>query len=133
VLPEGIVCKACNHYFGSKVEPVLLDDPIFHVIAVALSLVDPDDMNVFRAKIFDETHQPLEPPKRHLHLDVSVQDLELTVGPTYTLQGRIAKKYSARELGLLSRAIHKIGFEALAWAHFIKGAKPDWSHHRPSI
>jgi hypothetical protein len=25
--PQGIVCKPCNSYFGSKVEPVLLADP----------------------------------------------------------------------------------------------------------
>ncbi len=66
-LPPGIVCSSCNSYFGTKVEPVLLDDPIFHVIAVVLSLVDPDDMNVFRATLFDTTHQPVKPPQGNLN------------------------------------------------------------------
>jgi hypothetical protein len=46
VLPPGIVCKSCNGYFGSKIEPVFLADPIFHAIAVTLSLVDPRLLHV---------------------------------------------------------------------------------------
>ena len=43
ILPLGFVCEGCNSYFGQKVEPILLDDPLLHTIAVFLSLVDPDE------------------------------------------------------------------------------------------
>jgi hypothetical protein len=121
VLPAGIVCKECNGYFGSKIEPIFLSDPIFHAIAVTLSLVDPEDMNVFRSKIFDEAHKPVAQPHRHLDLAPTIKpnEIELTVG--YRISGTMRHTYSARELRKLSRAIHKYGFESLAWQTYVKG------------
>ena len=40
VLPRGIVCDKCNQYFGNKVEPTLIDDPIFKMVAGILLLRD---------------------------------------------------------------------------------------------
>lgn len=118
-LPVGVVCKKCNSYFGQKIEPVLLDDPLFHAIAVTLALVDPDDMNVFRNKIFDKTHVPEVPPTRDLNLAVNLRSGDLVVDIGYTIKGRLVRKYSKRDLGFLSRAIHKIAFESLAWSLFV--------------
>jgi hypothetical protein len=118
------VCEGCNSYFGQKVEPALLDDPLFHTIAVFLSLVDPDDMNVFRNKIFDSTHRPDQPPLRDLKLNVDLQGHKLAVDIAYTIKGRLEKHYSKRDLALLSRAVHKIAFESLAWSVCVGGAKP---------
>lgn len=120
-LPSGIVCSSCNSYFGSKVEPRLLDDPHFHVISVFLSLVDPDDMNVFRDKLFDATHQPIKPPQRSLNWSAHVTENEINLNVAYKIQGKISRKYTPRELRFLSRAVHKIAFESLAWAIFVKG------------
>ena len=78
VLPPGIVCKPCNGYFGTQVEPALLKDPVFHVIAVFLQVVDPDDMNVFRAKLFDNEHPPVGRPTRTLNLHSHVRASDLT-------------------------------------------------------
>lgn len=120
-LPPGIVCSDCNSYFGTRLEPVLLDDPFFHVIAVFLSLVDPDDMNVFRERLFDETHQPDAPLRRSLNLSAQICESKLSLGVSYEIQGHISRHYTPRKLKFLSRAVHKIAFESLAWTHFVKG------------
>ena len=121
ILPTGIVCEECNQYFGAKIEPALLDDPFFHVIAVALSLVDPDDMNVFRARIFDATHPPVEPVNRALDVHALLKGQEVNLDVSYTIRGRISRQYSPRNLAALSRAVHKIAFESLAWVLYVKG------------
>ena len=123
VLPVGVVCSTCNSYFGAKVEPKLLADPYFHVIAVTLSLVDPDDMNVFRSRIFDDQHQPTETVKANLsmHADLSARKLSLDID--YRISGNLGKEYSPKDLAWLSRAAHKIGFEALAWVHYVRGTE----------
>ena len=120
-LPPGIVCSSCNSYFGNKVEPKLLDDPFFHVIAVVLSLVDPDDMNVFRDKVFDETHQPIESPQRFLNLSAHVAENEIGLDVVYEIRGKISRTYTRGQLMFLSRAVHKIAFESLAWEVYVKG------------
>jgi len=79
VLPKGIICRQCNNYFGSKVEPVLLRDPLFHIVAVFLRLRDPDDMNAFRDKIFDEEHPAAGKVTRRLDLGMKLAPENLTV------------------------------------------------------
>jgi hypothetical protein len=121
VLPKGIVCRDCNNYFGTKIEPILLDDPFFHVIAVVLGLVDPDDMNVFRNRVFDDSHKPLSPPNSSLSVHATVSKNELTLDVAYTIQGKMGKTYTPRILSLLSRAVHKIAFESLADMIYVRG------------
>ena len=121
ILPKGIVCKQCNNYFGTKVEPALLQDPLFHVIAVFLRLVDPKDMNEFRDLVFDTEHPPVGNVERKLHCDMSISPKNMSLNVRYSIEGGIGKTYETRELALLSRAVHKIAFESLAWAIFIKG------------
>src|SRR6266568_6357120 len=108
VLPSGIVCKPCNQYFGAKIEPVLLADPIFHVIAVFLQVVDPDDMNVFRERVFDVAHPATGKVNRNLGLNATIKDQTLGIDISHTMSGRLEKNYEQRDLALLSRAVHKI-------------------------
>lgn len=121
ILPMGLVCQPCNNYFGAKVEPVLLEDPLLHIRAVMLRLIDPGDAHAFRDQIFDTNHPSTEPVARALDLDIKINDGELTVGVAYTIRGQLSQAYPNRRLRLLSRAIHKIAFEWLAWDLYVKG------------
>jgi hypothetical protein len=121
ILPPGVVCRKCNNYYGSKVEPALLDDPQFHVRAVVLGLVDPQDMNTFRDRLFEARHAPATTPKRKLDLKANIHGSTLDLDVAYTIEGRLTRDYSQRQLKLLSRAIHKIAFEGLAWTVYVKG------------
>ena len=116
VLPKGIVCDKCNQFFGRKIEPVLLGDPLFHVIAVLLRLRDPSDMNEFRDNVFDRNHRPIGNVLRNLYLDVRISPSNLEINVQYQIKGKISKPYSRRDLGFLSRALHKIAFESLVWS-----------------
>ena len=122
VLPTGFVCDNCNQYFGQKVEPTLLRDPILHVIAVSLRLIDPDDMNEFRDSIFDSEHPPTKGVERKLDWAAEVSTTRtLNLDIEYTIKGQISKLYTPKNLTFLSRAVHKIAFESLAWGVFVKG------------
>jgi hypothetical protein len=123
ILPAGVVCKRCNNYFGSKVEPALLNDPMFHAIAVVLGLRDADDMERFREKIFDSTHQPDQPPKKEFVLRGKIlgQERSISAEISYSLKGSLTRTFFLREVSFLSRAVHKIAFESLAWVLFVKG------------
>lgn len=123
ILPSGVVCKSCNSYFGSKVEPALLSDPLFHAQAVFLRLKDPSDMNEFRDRIFDKEHPPTEQLQRSLSLKAKVQESQISLEIKYEIQGILDKQYTTKELSILSRAIHKIAFESLAWTLFVKGTE----------
>ena len=129
VLPRGVVCKECNAYFGAKIEPVLLDDPLFHVIAVFLAVVDPDDMNAFRSRIFDATHPPVNPPVRSLNLKTHLKEKGMTLDVSYSIQGQLNRQYSLKDMQRLSRAIHKIAFESLAWSLYVRGDDKDVQEH----
>lgn len=126
VLPEFAVCKQCNNYFGSKVEPALLRDPLFHIIAVFLRLRDPQDMNEFRDRIFDREHPTVGNIKRKLYLGMKISlPRTFSVDVHYGIRGQINKSYERKELALLSRAVHKIAFETLAWTIFTQNMHQD--------
>lgn len=120
ILPNGIVCEQCNNYFGTKVEPALLEDPLFHIIAVVLRLKDPQDMNEFRDLVFDAKHPPVGNVERNLHCDIEISPKNMKLNVRYSIEGSMIKTYQKRELAFLSRAVHKIAFESLAWAIFTK-------------
>jgi len=121
ILPAGIVCKPCNNYFGSKVEPALLADPPFHAIAVFLQLVDLADMNVFREKLFDKEHPSVGNVNRDLKLNATIKGQTLGLDVSYAVSGRLEKIYSTKELSFLSRAVHKVALESLAWQIYVGG------------
>jgi hypothetical protein len=122
VLPPGIVCTPCNSHFGSKVEPWLLKDPQFHIIAVALGVIDPDDMQRFRKQIFDAEHPSDYTPINAINLKVDIQkQTTIQTDIEYTVKGRITKTYSLEDQRKISRAVHKIAFESVAWTLYVQG------------
>lgn len=123
ILPLGIVCDQCNHYFGIKVEPTLIDDPIFKTIVGILQLRDKKGEFVYE-------HSP-SGVHRDVHIEAEVSHTGVTVSTRYQIRGQPSnqyedrsiqpqsKVYDKRSLALLSRAVHKIAFESLAHSLFI--------------
>jgi hypothetical protein len=123
VLPPGIVCRGCNNYFSRDVETAFLDFPPVHVFAALLGVIDPGDGRPFRDKLFGETPVPVSVP-----LEISVEAITYEREPrrlNYRVQkpvvAEVRKEFSARGLIFLSRAVHKIALEAIAWNTFVKG------------
>ncbi len=124
VLPKGTVCRPCNNYFGSKVEPALIEDPVIHAICVAFRVVDPGDANVFRDRLFDQHHAPIAPPKHSVGLDLRVHSDAFELDVAYEVKGTIRKKYDRRSVARFSRAIHKLAFESFVWLQMQPDPKP---------
>ncbi len=124
VLPKGTVCRSCNNYFGAKIEPALVEDPMIHAICVVLRLVDPGDANVFRDRLFDEQHPPVAPPQRNLSLNLTVRDNGLELDATYEVKGTLRRQYERRSVARFSRAIHKLAFESFVWLQLEPDPKP---------
>jgi hypothetical protein len=124
VLPPGIVCDGCNQFFGRKVEPTLIDDPIFSTRVGILQLRDKSGEFVYEPSP-SGVH-------RNIHVDAKVSGNKITVATTqYEIQGQPSKPYenrsippkskdyNKRALALLSRAVHKVAFESLAHSLFV--------------
>lgn len=115
VLPKGVVCDKCNNYFSHSVEPALIEDPIFHVLAVILKIRHPDKGSFFRCRIFDDKHRPTAGEHQEIHCESTVSSRQLSMRIDYRTQGEIRRTYDLAELALLSRAIYKIAFESYVW------------------
>jgi hypothetical protein len=128
VLPPGVVCDSCNQFFGRRVEPALIDDPIFGTRVGILQLRD-------KNKEFVYEHSP-SGVHRKVHMDVKVSGNKITVSTTqYEIQGQPSKPYEnryippktkdydKRSLALFSRAVHKVAFESLAHSLFVGTGK----------
>lgn len=124
VLPAGTVCKPCNNYFGSKIEPSLILDPMIHAICVLLRTVDPGDGNTFRDRLFDSQHPPHGKVNRLLKLNLSLASQAFDLDIEYAVKGQIKFAYDRRSVSLISRAIHKLGFESCVW-HILQGHTPE--------
>lgn len=124
LLPKGTVCRSCNNYFGSKIEPALVEDPMIHAICVILRVVDPGDANVFRDRLFDGQHLPVAPPQRNLGLNLTVRDNGLELDVNYQIKGTLRRQYERRSVARFSRAIHKLAFESFVWLQLQPDPKP---------
>jgi hypothetical protein len=124
-LPSGTVCRACNNYFGCKIEPALSEDPIIHALCVASRLIDPGDGNAFRDKMFHGVHTPIEPVRRDLKLDAKIDGNRINVGISYAISGTLSFEYSRRREARFSRALHKLAFESYVWQHLEGGLPTD--------
>jgi hypothetical protein len=122
-LPKGVVCRKCNNYFGSKIEPALIADPILHAICVATRIIDPGDGNVFRDRLFDEQHKPTGSVDRDLKIDATLSGQHYSVDIGYAIRGQIRVDHDGRREAKLSRALHKLAFESYVW-QLISGALP---------
>lgn len=123
VLPPGIVCKGCNNYFSRDIEAAFLNFPPVHVFAALLGVIDPGDGRLFRDKLFGETLVPMGVPS-----EISVEAITYEREPgrlDYRVHkpvvAEVRRDFSVRSLAFLSRAVHKIALEAIAWNVFVKG------------
>jgi hypothetical protein len=92
------------------------------MIGVSLRLKDSDDKHVFRDRFSEETHpsDPEPPWRRTIHMKADVEGQAISVNITYTETGLTTRKYGRKDLQQLSRAVHEIAFEALAWQLFVE-------------
>lgn len=122
VLPQGVVCDRCNHFFGTRLEPVLIDEPIFSTLAGVLELRDVDSE-------FTYEHSP-SGIHRIAHMEAKVSANKIAINTQYEITGQPgkpnevrtinkSKDYNKRALAFLSRAVHKIAFEAVAHSLFV--------------
>jgi HNH endonuclease len=124
VLPKGTVCRSCNNYFGSKIEPALVEDPMIHAICVTLRVVDPGDANVFRDRLFDQQHRAMTRPQTNLGLNLTVRADALELEVSYEVKGVIRREYERRWVARFLRAIHKVAFESFVWFQLQPNPKP---------
>lgn len=122
ILPQGVACDRCNHFFGTKLEPVLIDEPIFSTLVGVLELRDVDSK-------FTYEHSP-SGIHRIAHMAAEISTNRITLNIQYEIKGQPgkpnetrtiskSKDYNKRALALLSRAVHKIAFEAVAHSLFV--------------
>lgn len=122
VLPQGVVCDKCNNYFGTKLEPKFIDEPILSTLAGILELRDIDSN-------FAYEHSP-SGIHRTAHMAAEVSANRITLTTQYEIKGQPdkpnevrtiskSKDYNKRALTFLSRAVHKIAFESVAHSLFV--------------
>jgi len=122
VLPQGVVCDKCNHFFGNDLEPEFINEPIFSTLAGILELRDIDSQ-------FTYEHSPLG-IHRTVYMSAEVSTNRITLTTQYEIKGQpdkpeeirtIAKSkdYNKRDLAFLSRAVHKMAFESMAHSLFV--------------
>lgn len=78
-------------------------------------------MKVFRERTFDAAHPAVGGVNCHLDLKLDIKDQKIGINITQSVSGQLEKTYERRDLALLSRAVHKIAFESLAWQIFVRG------------
>jgi hypothetical protein len=123
VLSPGEVCSGCNSYFGRDVEPILLDDPFVHIAALLRRVQNPRKPGAFRDELFDAAHPATTGVNWSLNLGVDFQPNAATFDVDLHISGRMVREYDLRRLAFLSRAVHKIGLEHLAYV-FRDGSLP---------
>jgi hypothetical protein len=122
VLPPGIVCDDCNHFFGTGLEPKFIDEPVISTLAGILEHRDIDSQ-------FTYAHSP-SGINRAAHMATQVSANRITVTTQYEIKGQPdkpnevrtiskSKDYNKRALAFLSRAVHKIAFESVAHNLFV--------------
>ena len=122
VLPKGVVCDKCNHYYGTGLEPKLIDEPILSTLVGILQLRDIHSQ-------FTYEHSPSGVHRTaHMAWDISANRVTLTT--QYEIKGQPdkpnedrtiskSKDYDQRDLAFLSRAVHKIAFETVSHNLFV--------------
>jgi hypothetical protein len=123
-LPPGIVCRQCNGFFGTKIEPTLLADPFLHTVAVVLRLQNVRKSGAFRDEIFDAEHPAVDGVRWNVDVRGYFRDNALSFTVTQSMEGTMEVSYDRRRLALLSRAVHKIAFENLAYSWHTKQGLP---------
>ena len=128
VLPKGVVCDACNNYFGGELENRLIKEPILSTLVAILGLRDEDSQFTYEYSR-SGVH-------RAAHITAEVSCNRIAVTTQYEIKGqpnkpseartiRKARSYGRTGLAYLSRAVHKIALESVAHNLFVgTGTKP---------
>ena len=125
VLPKGVVCRPCNNFFGTQIEPALDKDPLIRAICVAFGVMDPGDREVFRDRLSDQDSVPTALPVRTVDLNFTVSTNAFELDVTFDeVKRTFRKKYDRKSVALFSRAIHKIAFESFVWHQMQPDPKP---------
>jgi hypothetical protein len=124
VLPKGVVCDECNKYFGrgKGLEARLIEEPILSTLVAILGLRDIGSQ-------FTYEHSP-SGVHRTAHIAAKVFANRITLTTQYEIEGQPnkpsevrtimkSKDYAQRDWAFLSRAVHKIAFEAVAHNLFV--------------
>jgi hypothetical protein len=122
ILAKGIVCDKCNQFFGRRLEPTLIDEPIFGTLVAVLGLRDIGSQFTYQ-RSSSGVH-------RACHIAAEVSATRITLTTQYEIEGQPnrpsevrtiskCKDYRRTDLAFLSRAIHKIAFETLAHHQFV--------------
>jgi len=130
VLPPGVVCCECNNHFGQQAEVTFADDPQLHIRAVSARV--PNRRHRFREELFDDGHPAVDGVAHSVNVSVRRQDgHSLRFDVTHALTGAMVWRYDRKRLTFLSRVVHKIAFESLAWSLVENASAPDGS--RPDL
>jgi len=130
ILPAGIVCDSCNNFFGRRIEPTFRNhNPTFKVLAFRLQLKNPRTNRLIQPCLF-EWKFPAPGVKASLATTMNVSDRRITMSVEHTVydvhsissKSKKQETYSIseRDIAFISRAVHKIAFEALAYIIFVK-------------
>lgn len=126
VLPPGVVCDTCNRNWR-KIEVELREFSLFKIGAWAVH-----SENVYTGKplcpvLTDDAGTVIPTPgygRGNIRLGIRVKPLTLRVEVTTQVTGTFTTHYTERRLRFLSRAIHKVAFEGLAWGMYVRHNQP---------
>lgn len=121
VLPPGIVCDTCNRNWG-KIERELSAYPLFKIGAWAVHSLNVRTGEPFCPRLIDDVGMEVPLPRRSrggIHLGIRIGENALRVEVTTAVKGILTANYTPRRFALLSRAVHKVAFEGLAWGMYV--------------
>jgi len=121
VLPPGIVCKPCNGVFGTKLDRELIEFPPLRMNGALLEVMHhPDKKRLFRDSIPDVGPIP-DAPSEVIEVLIGCTSMSLVLDLWRPIIGHYEVTYTTRRLRLLSRAVHKLLFESVAWHVYVRG------------
>jgi hypothetical protein len=130
ILPASIVCDSCNNFFGRRIEPTFRNhNPTFKVLAFRLRMKNPRTNRLIQPRLFDWEY-PAPGVKASFDTIMNVSDSIITLSVEHIIhdvhgissKSKKQETYSInrRDIAFISRAVHKIAFEALAYTIFVK-------------
>ena len=122
VLPAGVVCDRCNHYFGSKLEHAVLQSQYFNSLRARQALPSRKGKPIFSESLLrvDGLHIPTRFSRQDMSVLIDTIPLSTGERPWDKLQSGAAVELLVPLSGeeppprLFSRFIAKMGFEGLA-------------------
>lgn len=117
ILPAGVVCQPCNNTFSRKVEREFIHEPLFRVGTHVLGIRNDPNLD----------SMPFDNALKHFHVNISLNSTEMKVDFDGPPRLTCKKTYNRRSSSLLSRAIHKMAFEALAHVLYVKDMMRRWT------